>query len=110
MYEIQIELIEVEEPNGEIVGVPYMTKCTKAVNNIDDCCKLFNKLVDTILLFEAKDTGENEKLADSKSSTIEVSIKDAQEYVDWAKDKAFCNSGQHICDRLANQFETELKQ
>ncbi len=34
---------------------------------------------------------------------------DMREYVEWAKDRRFCNSGMHICDRLANQFELALK-
>ena len=40
---------------------------------------------------------------------IPVSIGDAKEFIEWARDKAFCNSGQHICDRLASQFEKTLK-
>jgi hypothetical protein len=41
--------------------------------------------------------------------SISVNYQDAQEFVEWAKDKAFCNSGQHICDRLAIHFEQELE-
>lgn len=40
--------------------------------------------------------------------TIEVNIEDAQDFVEWAKGKAFCNSGQHVCDRLATYFEIAL--
>lgn len=43
-----------------------------------------------------------------ESNGITVTLEDAREFVEWAKDKAFCNSGQHICDRLANQFELTL--
>jgi len=41
---------------------------------------------------------------------IFVSNDMAKEYIEWAKDKAFCNSGRHICDRLANLFEENIKQ
>ena len=40
---------------------------------------------------------------------VMVSDELAREFVEWAKDKAFCNSGQHICDRLATRFEEQLK-
>lgn len=38
-----------------------------------------------------------------------INDKDMREFVDWAKNKSFCNSGMHICDRLASQFEAALK-
>ena len=41
--------------------------------------------------------------------SITVDFEEAREFIKWAKDKAFCNSGQHICDRLANQFEQTIK-
>ncbi len=45
---------------------------------------------------------------EGKRITINSNL--VQEFVDWTKDKAFCNSGQHICDRLANKFEQALKE
>ena len=41
---------------------------------------------------------------------IEINTQDMDDYVRWAKDKAFCNSGQHVCDRLATLFEQELEE
>lgn len=43
-------------------------------------------------------------------NTIQVSFEDAKEFIEWADGRSFCNSGQHICDRLANQFEYVLKE
>ena len=39
---------------------------------------------------------------------IKISLEMAKEFIKWAKDKSFCNSGQHICDRLATEFEEQL--
>lgn len=43
-------------------------------------------------------------------NTICVSFEDANEFVEWAEGRSFCNSGQHICDRLASQFEYVLEE
>jgi len=43
-------------------------------------------------------------------NSILVSFEDAQEFVEWAEGRSFCNSGQHICDRLASQFECVLEE
>lgn len=37
-----------------------------------------------------------------------VDEKMAREFLKWSKDKAFCNSGQHIVDRLSMEFEEQL--
>jgi len=42
------------------------------------------------------------------SSKISVDWDDAKEFIVWVKGKSFCNSGQHICDRLANHFEETI--
>ena len=44
-----------------------------------------------------------------ESIHIPVSIDLAKEFVEWASDKSFCNSGQHVCDRLANFLESYIE-
>ena len=44
-----------------------------------------------------------------KKELLTITSEDAQEYVKWAKNHSFCNSGCHICDRLATQFEEALE-
>lgn len=41
---------------------------------------------------------------------VKIELELAQEFVDWAKYKSFCNSGQHVCDRLATELEGQLKE
>ena len=51
---------------------------------------------------------EEEMFQVNEEIKFRVTSQDAQEFIDWVKDKSFCNSGQHICDRLATQFEYDL--
>lgn len=39
---------------------------------------------------------------------IKIPVHLAEEFLDWTENQIFCNSGQHICDRLSEHFETEL--
>lgn len=39
-----------------------------------------------------------------------VSVMEMQEFIKYAKSIRFCNSGMHVCDRLANRFEKVLAQ
>lgn len=48
------------------------------------------------------------RIVDMQQRELATLISLAKEFVEWAKDKSFCNSGQHICDRLANYFEELL--
>jgi len=41
-------------------------------------------------------------------STLSIDWDDAKEFIAWMKDKSFCNSGQHICDRVANSLEEQI--
>ena len=41
---------------------------------------------------------------------IKVPTDLAKEFVKWADKKSFCNSGQSICDRLANFFASYLEE
>lgn len=36
---------------------------------------------------------------------IEINEIDMKEFLEWANGRAFCNSGQHVCDRIATIFE-----
>lgn len=36
---------------------------------------------------------------------VKIPIEYAKEFIDWAANKSFCNSGQHICDILARHLE-----
>ena len=40
---------------------------------------------------------------------IEIPTDLAKEFVEWADRKSFCNSGNHICDRLANYLGSFLE-
>lgn len=44
----------------------------------------------------------------TSTNPIIVSEKEALEYLEWIKNKAFCNSGLHICDKLAVLFAQKL--
>jgi len=37
---------------------------------------------------------------------IEINEIDVKEFLDWVNRTGFCNSGQHICDRLVTIFES----
>lgn len=46
---------------------------------------------------------------ENKDDLIIVSEEDAREYLKWIRDKSFCQSGQHVCDRIAILFAKKLK-
>lgn len=48
------------------------------------------------------------RIVDIEQQDIKILIDLAKEFVEWASSKSFCNSGQHICDRLASYFEEML--
>ncbi len=61
----------------------------------------------------AIDAGPNDNLFVTKAGRVAaglVSVEEMQQFVDYAKNVRFCNSGMHVCDRLANRFEKLLTQ
>ena len=48
-------------------------------------------------------------MTEKEENLIIVNEEDAREYLEWIRNKSFCQSGQHICDRLAVLFSQKLK-
>lgn len=49
------------------------------------------------------------RIIDERQQELATLIILAKEFIDWPQRKSFCNSGQHICDKLASYFEEILK-
>lgn len=41
---------------------------------------------------------------------ITIQLDMARDFIEWANTTAFCNSGQHIVDRMANHLEEDIKE
>lgn len=49
MYEIRLEIVEVDKPGGEIIGIPLIAQRTNTVDNPEMVVAVFNNIVDTII-------------------------------------------------------------